>query len=629
MKKYKLSTILLVASFLSLGNAQADNFNAVGDFTTREDNTLHMMSYNIRNGLGIDNVSDLERTANVIIKQSPYILAVQEVDSVTKRSKGVDVLRVLADKTLMHPTYAPAINFSGGKYGVGILSKEEPLDFHYYPLPGREEQRTLLVVEFEKYVYCCTHLSLTPEDQLLSLPVINQVAQKFEKPLFIAGDFNAHPDSKLIEGLKENFRIISRTKEFTFPADQPTETIDYIAVHKKDSALVTPISAHVINEPQVSDHRPIVATAVFRQPKEEIFRIHPYLQNPTGNGITVMWQTTVPSYSWVEYGTDKEHLKKARTIVDGQVICNGLQQKIRLNDLEPGKKYYYRICSQEILLYQAYKKVFGETAVSDFYSFTLPDEHVTDFTALFFNDLHQQSMTLKALCNQVKDIDYDFVIFNGDCIDDPENHDQATHFLEELNTSVGAHLRPVFYIRGNHEIRNAYSIGLRNLFDYIDDKTYGAFSWGDTRFVMLDCGEDKPDDHWVYYDLNDFTQLRKDQADFLRKELASEAFGKALKRVLVHHIPVYGKGEEFDKYNPCREEWGELLKDAPFDVDINGHTHRYSFHKKGSDGNGFPVVVGGGPLLEQGTVIVLQKKGKKMSLRVIDSEGEVIKKLKL
>ena len=110
-----------------------------------------------------------------------------------------------------------------------------------------------------------------------------------------------------------------------------------------------------------------------------------------------MWQTTVPTYSWVEYGTDKEHLQKARTIVDGQVICNNLQNKIRLDGLEPGKTYYYRVCSQEIMLYQAYKKVFGETAVSDFHTFTLPTTTDTDFTAIIFNDLHKHSETLQAL----------------------------------------------------------------------------------------------------------------------------------------------------------------------------------------------------------------------------------------
>ena len=31
------------------------------------------------------------------------------------------------------------------------------------------------------------------------------------------------------------------------------------------------------------------------------------------------------------------------------------------------------------------------------------------------------------------------------------------------------------------------------------DKTFCAFNWGDTRFVVLDCGEVNTDEHWVYY----------------------------------------------------------------------------------------------------------------------------------
>ena len=594
----------------------------------REDNTLRIMSYNIRNGRGLDNVSNIQRTADVINKVRPNVVAVQEVDSVTGRSGQTDILRVLADKTLMFPVYAPAINYDGGKYGIGMLSKEKPLSYRYLALPGREEERALLIVEFEKYIYCCTHLSLTGEDRLASLDIIRKEAAKANKPLFIAGDFNAHPDSEVIQEVQKDFVILTNTKQPTFPADEPTETIDYIAAYAKDTTAFTRLSAYVVNEPAASDHRPIVAEIAFMQPAAQIFRTEPYLQNPVGNGITVMWQTTVPAYSWVEYGTDKNQLKKARTIVDGQVICNGLQNKVRLNDLEPGKTYYYRVCSQEIMLYQAYKKVFGETAVSDFHSFTLPASSDADFTTVIFNDLHKHSETLQALYKQVKDVDYDFVIFNGDCIDDPKDHDEATHFLSELNETVGAADVPVFYLRGNHEIRNAYSIGLRSLFDYVGDKTYGAFNWGDTRIVMLDCGEDKPDDHWVYYGLNDFSALREAQVGFLKEELASKPFKQAAKRVLIHHVPIYGN--EVDRYLPCLELWGGLLAKAPFNICINAHTHRHAYYPKGTaNGNNFPVMVGGGYRMDGATVMVLQKKGKEMTLRVLNAKGETLQDLKL
>lgn len=77
----------------------------------RENNTLRIMSYNIRSGRGMDNVADFRRTAEVINKVCPDVVAVQEIDSVTGRSGGKDVLREIAELTLMHHMYAPAIDY--------------------------------------------------------------------------------------------------------------------------------------------------------------------------------------------------------------------------------------------------------------------------------------------------------------------------------------------------------------------------------------------------------------------------------------------------------------------------------------------------------------------------------------
>ena len=230
----------------------------------QSETTLHFMSYNIRNGKGMDEVFKLERVITAIQKQNPDIIALQEVDSVTTRCNGDYVLGTIADSTGMYASYAPAIDFQGGKYGVGLLSKEKPVSRSHYQLPDREEQRTLLVVEFEKYVFCCTHISLTPEDQLLSLPIIRQLTEAFQKPVFIAGDMNAHPDSEFIKGLSADFKVITTMTEPTFPADKPTETIDYIAVRQADAAKIEVLKHEVINEPLASDHRPISATLTIK-----------------------------------------------------------------------------------------------------------------------------------------------------------------------------------------------------------------------------------------------------------------------------------------------------------------------------------------------------------------------------
>ena len=595
-------------------------FAALFTFSAQAQNTLKLMSYNIKNANGMDNVCNFQRIANVINNTSPDVVAIQEVDSMTNRSGQKYVLGEIAERTQMHGYFAPAIDYDGGKYGIGLLTKQLPLRLQTLPLPGREEARTLILAEFADYIYCCTHMSLTEEDRMKSLELVKAFTSSSTKPLFLAGDMNAEPESGFIKELQKDFQILSNPKQHTFPAPDPKETIDYIATLKQNAKGFAVISAKVINEPMASDHRPILVELRTAEKADKIFRMKPYLQNPVGNGITVMWETTVPAYCWVEYGTDTTQLKRARTIVDGQVVCNNYLHKIRIDGLQPGQKYYYRVCSQEILLYQAYKKVFGNTAQSAFSEFTLPATDTDSFTAVVFNDLHQHTQTFRALCQQIKNVNYDFVVFNGDCVDDPVDHNQATSFISELTEGVCGDRIPTFFMRGNHEIRNAYSIGLRGHYDYVGDRTYGSFNWGDTRIVMLDCGEDKPDDHWVYYGLNDFTQLRNEQVDFLKKELSSKEFKKAGKRVLIHHIPLYGN----DGKNLCANLWTKLLEKAPFNISLNAHTHKYAYHPKGELGNNYPVIIGGGYKMDGTTVMILEKKKDELRVKVLNAKGKIL-----
>ena len=589
-------------------------------FSLPAQNTLQLMTYNIKNANGMDDVCNFQRVANVINNASPDVVAIQEVDSMTHRSGKKYVLGEIAERTQMYASFAPAIDYDGGKYGIGLLSKQLPLRLQRIPLPGREEARALILAEFDDYVYGCTHLSLTEEDRMQSLEILKGIAATYKKPFFLAGDMNAEPESEFIKGLQKDFQLLSNPKYPTFPAPKPTDTIDYIVTSNQSAKGFAVISAKVLNEPVASDHRPILVELRTAEKADKLFRTKPYLQNPIGNGITVMWETTVPAHSWVEYGTDTTQLMRVRTIVDGQVVCNNELNKIRIPDLQPGQKYYYRVCSQEILLYEGYKKVFGNTARSAFNEFSLPEADAASFTAVVFNDLHQQTKTFRALCQHIQDVDYDFAVFNGDCIDDPTNHDQATAFISELTEGVRGDRVPTFFMRGNHEIRNAYSIGLRDHFDYVGDKTYGSFNWGDTRIVMLDCGEDKLDSHWVYYGLNDFTQLRNEQVDFLKKELASKEFKKAGKRILLHHIPLYGNDGE----NLCADLWTQLLDKAPFNVSLNAHTHEYAYHPKGELKNNYPVIIGGGHQMDKATVMILEKKKNELRIRVLNTKGEML-----
>lgn len=82
---------------------------------------LRLMSYNVRNCRGLDDSVSYERIARIITDANADAVAIQELDSMTTRYPQQDVLGNLATLTGMYPTYAPSIDYAGGKYGIGML----------------------------------------------------------------------------------------------------------------------------------------------------------------------------------------------------------------------------------------------------------------------------------------------------------------------------------------------------------------------------------------------------------------------------------------------------------------------------------------------------------------------------
>lgn len=226
--------------------------------------TMRVMSYNVRNCTGLDGQNSCERIAAIITRENVEAIALQELDSMTRRYPGQDMLKNLAELTGMHPTFGASIDFMGGKYGVGILTKQKPLSWKRIPLPCRSEPRSLLVVELEDYYFCSTHLSLHADNRLESAEIISEELSKLDKPVIIAGDFNATPDEESIQRLTTSFHFASSAEKYTFPADKPDIEIDYIGIahaQAKDIAA----TAYVVNAPVESDHRPLVSEVKFKR----------------------------------------------------------------------------------------------------------------------------------------------------------------------------------------------------------------------------------------------------------------------------------------------------------------------------------------------------------------------------
>lgn len=266
MKLLNYSILILFAIFFSKTiNAVGQNVETVTipdyQYAKPDKGIVRILTYNVRNCKGMDDKTDYDRVASVIIAINPEVVALQELDSATTRSNGVDVLKVLAEKCGMKYVFAASIPYQGGKYGIGILSTATPLSTSFLSLPGREEKRGLLMAEFKDYILFCTHFSLTEADRIASVQLINQKAKELHKRVFLSGDLNASPESEAINSLSKYWINLSG-KQPTFPSSEPKECIDYIWGINCCKFTYNIIRQEVPPEKIASDHRPVFVDVI-------------------------------------------------------------------------------------------------------------------------------------------------------------------------------------------------------------------------------------------------------------------------------------------------------------------------------------------------------------------------------
>ncbi|GAB3957380.1 metallophosphoesterase [Spirosoma harenae] len=358
------------------------------------------------------------------------------------------------------------------------------------------------------------------------------------------------------------------------------------------------------------------------------FVVGPYLQNIGTTEITIMWITHKNCFSWVEYGAGTYTSKREFGYVNGLIEANNRINKITLTGLKPGTEHKYKLVSTEVLGYKGSKVEFGETISSPMYGFKTPAENEEEFKTVIFNDIHDRPQIIPQLLYRHgytgNKRDYDFVVFNGDCFDWVTEEQQMVDHLIKPTVDIFATEMPFILTQGNHECRGSFSRHIPKYYAYPDNKFYYAFTRGPVRFVILDSGEDKTDDSVEYGGLSAFDRYRETQKKWLEKEIESAEFKKAPFRVVLIHISPYHSG---DWHGPmhCQEVFGPLLNKAKIDLQISGHTHRYGTHDPDTQHN-YPIVIGGGPLEGNRTLIKLHATAKELNLKMIRDDGEVVGK---
>jgi endonuclease/exonuclease/phosphatase family metal-dependent hydrolase len=107
-------TILIASLFLILASSPGDAFSQNRRERDQARDEIVLLTYNVRNCSGLDNITDYQRVADIISTIKPDVVALQELDSATLRSGKIIVLNELALRTKLYPVFGASINYQGG-----------------------------------------------------------------------------------------------------------------------------------------------------------------------------------------------------------------------------------------------------------------------------------------------------------------------------------------------------------------------------------------------------------------------------------------------------------------------------------------------------------------------------------
>ncbi len=379
---------------------------------------------------------------------------------------------------------------------------------------------------------------------------------------------------------------------------------------------------------------PLMCGVLFGQSIEPLRITHgPWLQNLTQDGVTVCWTTNLPSVPGVLLaGFKPTGDSLVRNSTDGLINAGGTLHRVRISGLLPGQTYTYRTQSVELLKLRPYQVYYGDTLKGKELSFTTQYHAKKNTRFLVVNDIHTNGARLSSLLRAGKASGQDLVVFNGDIVDNFETESQLLGPIIDTSVRYFASRVPFVFVRGNHETRGFMARKLKDYLDYPDGRYYHSFDQGPVHFVVLDCGEDKPDNNRYYYGLADYDRYRLEELEWLKREVKTDAYRNSAFRVILVHMPIIpayqfiyghfpllisgnrGYGPEF-----LARHFGPVLKEAGADLLIAGHTHRHLWLIPPFSGYSFPLLTNG-----VGNFVQVEADEKVLTVRVGTEKGEPV-----
>lgn len=356
----------------------------------------------------------------------------------------------------------------------------------------------------------------------------------------------------------------------------------------------------------------------------------PYLQMVGENEVSIVWITDKQALSWVETAPDdglnfyaEERPQHFETLFGRKVM--GTVHKIKITGLNAGTTYRYRIFSKEVLEEQPYEITYGQVASSNVYSkapltFKTLDPNKDNVSFFVVNDIHGDNALFNKLLQNVRKGETDFVLFNGDMVSHMDSEQQVFEgFVNSAVNLFGSEI-PFYAVRGNHESRGRFAKHYMDYFPTNTGKPYYTFKQGPIFFIIMDGGEDKPDNDIEYLGTAAFDLYREEEAAWLQKVTESEAFRTSPFKVVAIHVP------------PTKSTWHgplhtkklfvPILNKAGIDLMLCAHLHAHYYTSPGEEGCQFPVLINSNT-----HVVKIDADRKILKAEIKDSTGKIVKTL--
>lgn len=272
----------------------------------------------------------------------------------------------------------------------------------------------------------------------------------------------------------------------------------------------------------------------------------------------------------------------------GILLSETTVHKISVPQSALDKAGCYTVLWRKSIDKKSYFSVFGEWEKEDFSFRGIGDK--TNIKIYHVADVHYEFDKGVALSKFYGD-DTDLFVINGD-IGEVE---KVQDFLDvaKFSGDVSNGERPVVFTRGNHDTRGKLASEFSLYFPTKNDKYFYTINFNKIRIIVLDCGEDKVDEHVEYGGANLFSPYRKKQTEFLKNiKKIDDKITFCISHMCPGRVEAYNPAFQIEE--DTYRKWIKELERIETSFMLVGHTHKTGIFLPNQAvlPHNYPVIVG-------------------------------------